>query len=351
MRIRPTRLLCAITALGLLAAAPGALAQAKTKATTGQTKKTTTKKPAASTSKTIFEIPTGKLMPAWAASKPVAEVNGVVITAGEVNTLLWEWGANNVLQTVMVFKMIDQEAKKLGITVTRKEIEKQMEESFKDLKALIPKGRTLDQELLSRGTSWSRVYVQVRATQQLDKIIERKLARKDLVLSAQIVVRVPGNTEEEQKKNRDATVEQAKKVADEIRAGTISWDEAVNKYSEDPFTKSKGGDLGWRWKEELDGQFVAAVFMLKAGEVSDPVETTMGFLIIRAVKFGEKATPEEFKAASKRIVEQKRGGVVREMQDKAKMKNYLVPIIPPSQMPGQPGGPRPGGGPPPDERD
>src|SRR5262249_34885614 len=151
-----------------------------------------------------------------------------------------------------------------------------------DLKPTIPKGRTLEQELLARGQSWSRVYVQTRATLQLDKIIQRKLQRKDLVQSAQIVFRVPGNTDDEQKRNHDMVIQQAKQVADDLRAGRISWNEAVTKYSEDPFTKSKGGDLGWRWREELDPKFASAVFALKAGGISDVTDTTMGFLIIRA---------------------------------------------------------------------
>lgn len=343
MRFRTSLLVCALVGLSLIASAP-ILAQTKNKP--APKKKTTqAKKPSVppATGLGPFGVPKNKLMATWPANKAVATVNGQPIMASEINAFLWEWGANSVLQTLMVFKMIDQEAKKQGIVIPEKEILKMMDESFKDLKPLIPAGRTLDQELMSRGTAWSRVYVQIRATQQLDKIIEKGLKKNDLVDAAQIVIRIPGNTEDEQKKNKDATLEQAKKVSADIRAGTITWDEAVAKYSEDPFTKSKGGDLGWRWKEELDAKFAEAVFALKAGEVSEPVDTTMGFLIIKPVKFGTQATPAEYSAAVKRIVEQKRGGIVREMQQKAKLVNNLVPIAPPV-TPGGPGGPPAGDG-------
>jgi foldase protein PrsA len=278
-----------------------------------------------------FNLPEDKFIKAWSLTHPVAIVNGEQITAAEVANFLWEWGANNIINTLMVFKMIDQEAQTRKIHVTRAEVLAQMEESFKDLRTMIPPGRTLEQELMARNQAWSRVYLQVRATIQLDRIIQMGLDPRDLVHSAQIVVRIPGNTPDEQAKNKEETLKAAQEIADKIRGG-MAWDDAVNEYSEDPFTKNKGGDLGWRWREELDPKFAEAVFKLKPGEIADPIETTVGYQIIRCVNLGANATPEEYETARSRVVEMKRGMLVRELQDKAEMENLLVPVVPPGTV-------------------
>ncbi len=358
MRISIRQILLAALALPLLAVVPSAHTQqsvfvqgtkkpAKSApAKKPAQKKTTGKAPAkAPTSKatTTFGVPKDRLLAPWPASKVVAKVNGEAITGADVAQFIWEWRGNDVINTLMIFKLIDQEAKKRGVVVIDAEVKKMMNEQLKDLKSRMPKGHTLDQELMALNNSWSRVYVQLRATLQLDKITEKGLKKSDLIQSAQIVVRVPGNTPEEQAKNKEATLEAANKIVAEIRGG-MKWDDAVQKYSEDPFTKGKGGDLGWKWRDELDPKFAEAVFKLKPGDIADAVETPGGYQIIRATKFGTGATPAEYQAATKRITDMRRSMLVRELQEKAKMENFIVPIIPPSAMPKQtqPGEPQGG---------
>ncbi len=325
--------------IGLCLAATIALAFGVTTVSDAQTTKggkgtTATSQPAKTPAQqrpNWYNIPEDRFVPAWAPDKAVAKVNGEAITAREVTTFLWDWRAADVVNTLMIFKLIDQEANRQKIRVTRADVLAKMDETLADLKPLVPAGRTLEQELLARNTAWTRLYIQIRATIQLDRIIEQSLKRDDLVSTAQIIIRVPGNTPEEQEKNKAATLEAAQKVVEEIRGG-LSWDEAVEKYSEDPFTKGKGGDLGWRWKEELDPKFAEAVLGKNVGAVTDPIETPSGYQIVRLVKTGQQATPEEYKTAVDRITEMKRGMIVRELQDKAKMENYIVPVVPPGAM-------------------
>lgn len=57
-------------------------------------------------------------------------------------------------------------------------------------------------------------------------------------------------------------------------------------YSECP-SASKGGDLGWTAKAELDPSFAKAAFALKKGQVSKIVESTFGFHIIQLIDRSE----------------------------------------------------------------
>jgi peptidyl-prolyl cis-trans isomerase D len=80
------------------------------------------------------------------------------------------------------------------------------------------------------------------------------------------------------------------KVADVIRRAKAGEDFAklAAEVSEDPGSKSKGGDLGWVTKGEMVPQFEEALFKLKKGETTaEPVRTPFGYHAIKAVDLKE----------------------------------------------------------------
>ena len=80
----------------------------------------------------------------------------------------------------------------------------------------------------------------------------------------------------------------AEAILDSIKNGA-NFAEMAKKYSEDPGSASKGGDLGWAEKGVFYPEFEAAAFALKPGQVSGVVETPVGFHIIKLIdKRGEK---------------------------------------------------------------
>ena len=54
-------------------------------------------------------------------------------------------------------------------------------------------------------------------------------------------------------------------------------------YSEDPGTATRGGDVGWSAKAELDPEYAKAAFGLKKGSVSKIVESSFGYHIIQCM--------------------------------------------------------------------
>jgi len=80
------------------------------------------------------------------------------------------------------------------------------------------------------------------------------------------------------------------KIADVIRRAKAGEDFAklAVEVSEDPGSKSNGGDLGYVSKGEMVPQFEAAVFALKKGELSaEPVRTQFGFHAIKVLDIRE----------------------------------------------------------------
>jgi len=76
-------------------------------------------------------------------------------------------------------------------------------------------------------------------------------------------------------------VEEAKRVREEIVSGKISFEDAARKYSIDQSSRGAGGALSEiMWGRNLP-QFQAMAFELEPGNVSEPVETTIGVHLIR----------------------------------------------------------------------
>ncbi len=75
-------------------------------------------------------------------------------------------------------------------------------------------------------------------------------------------------------------------VAEQIKNGQITFEQAVQDYSEDD-SKNIGGDIGWLTMDNqtarngLGDDFVDTVLSMRAGEISGMLESNMGYHIVR----------------------------------------------------------------------
>jgi peptidyl-prolyl cis-trans isomerase D len=83
-------------------------------------------------------------------------------------------------------------------------------------------------------------------------------------------------------KDEAAVRKQAESVLQQVKAGG-DFAELAKKFSEDPGTRDKGGDLDYFSRGRMVPEFETAVFALQPGQVSDLVRTQFGLHIIKLV--------------------------------------------------------------------
>jgi peptidyl-prolyl cis-trans isomerase SurA len=111
---------------------------------------------------------------------------------------------------------------------------------------------------------------------------------------SQILIHVPA---EATPKDLEQAKEKVETVLQGLRKGT-PFEELASRYSDDTTTVSSGGDLGFFKKGEMVPTLEAVVFRMKAGEVSEVIQSSQGFHILKVtdIRAGSIAPFEEIKA-------------------------------------------------------
>jgi peptidyl-prolyl cis-trans isomerase C len=236
-----------------------------------------------------------------------------------------------VLDQLIAQKLLLQEAKKRNIKVTKRELE----DGIKTVKSRFPSDQMFLQELKKENLTEKQFEKQIEEQIMILKLTEevvkknmvkptendaRELFNKivklidkkdvklqgdeqdELKLLAQLVqryfdeqvrvrhilIRVYPNASQKEK-------EEAKKKIMEIKSRIDKGEDfttLAQKFSEDPVSKDRGGDLGFIAKGDTVEEFEKAAFSLKEGQVSDIVETKYGYHIIKVIERKPKRTPD-----------------------------------------------------------
>ena len=97
---------------------------------------------------------------------------------------------------------------------------------------------------------------------------------------AHILLRLDRTMDEVRRKVKLTTAQEA---YSKIQAG-MSFADAAQHYSEDKVSANKGGDLGWLKQGSIDKAFSQRAFSMKAGETSEPFETSFGFHLLTVIE-------------------------------------------------------------------
>lgn len=96
--------------------------------------------------------------------------------------------------------------------------------------------------------------------------------------SSNLLIKVASDATDEEKEQARATAQEA---LDKIESGELTFEEAVEQYSDDAASAKEDGDVGWDKLTTFVTEYQDALSGLAAGELSGIVETTYGYHIIK----------------------------------------------------------------------
>ncbi len=229
-------------------------------------------------------------------NEAVATVNGDKITKDMLYDELVGAGGTQTLDGMISETLVNQEADKKGIKVTKDDIEK--EKNF--IKKNYGDDAAFEQALLQNGLTMEEFEKQMDMQVKLRKLIEPDVKVSDDDVKKYFDENKASFDTAEQVKASHilvATKEEADAILKQLKDGADFATLAKDK-STDPGSKANGGDLGYFGHNQMYKEFEDAAFKLKDGELSGVVKTDAGYHIIKRTgyKAAHTATLEEKKA-------------------------------------------------------
>lgn len=139
---------------------------------------------------------------------------------------------------------------------------------------------------------------QTVSEEEVKKAFEETIAKTQTPETRQashILIAVDAKAPAEEKKKARA---QADDVYKQVKAKPASFADLAKKYSKDPGSAEKGGDLGSFRRGDMVKAFADMAYQMKVGDISEPVETEYGYHIIKLAGISASKPPafEEHRA-------------------------------------------------------
>lgn len=314
----------------------------------------------------LLAVLVATLVPAAAAAPPaedaVARVNGQAILRrdfdlavqlqfrGRAASLgLEELRAirGKVLERLIESELLHQRASKGGVEVREADVEaelKSTQEAFGSAEAFAA-------VLRENGVGEAEFRAQIRRSLRITRFVDREIAgditigaedlrryydqnpremtRQERVRVRQILIRAPADPPAA----RAAGRQKIEAILKELRSGQ-DFADLARRHSEGP-EAGRDGDAGWLTRGAAPLPIERAVFQLRAGEVSDIVETRIGFHLLR-VEERQAAGPIPFDDAKEairaRLVTREREARIKDyvagLSEKAHIERLLAPPSP-----------------------
>jgi parvulin-like peptidyl-prolyl isomerase len=159
----------------------------------------------------------------------------------------------NLVRGYINSKLLEKEAIKKGLDKT---------EAFKTKFESVRK-QLLQQELIAKITE--KVATKEKIDAEYTKITNELKGKKEAKASHILV----------------KTEKEALDVKKKLNAKGAKFSDIAKQFSEDPGSKTNGGELGYFAEGQMVPEFEKKVFSMKVGEISDPVKTDFGYHIIK----------------------------------------------------------------------
>jgi peptidyl-prolyl cis-trans isomerase D len=171
----------------------------------------------------------------------------------------------------------------------------------------IPERVRVEYVMFSAATLMQQMTASAEEVQAYYKEHEAEFTIPEQRRASHILIPFTGNGDEADIK---ATREQAAAILKQVKQSPGKFAELAKKYSKDPASAAKGGDLGFFGRGRMVKPFEEAAFSLKPGEISDLVQSPYGFHIIKLaeVRAQKTASLEEVKGVIVQKIKMSKAG-------------------------------------------
>ncbi|MDT2047193.1 MULTISPECIES: peptidylprolyl isomerase [Bacillaceae] len=232
----------------------------------------------------------------------VASVDGDKITKDQLYEVLMSQGGTDVLDSMIEQKVINKEAEKKSVTVSEKELNKELD-------ALITSyggEDTFNQALEASGIKEKEVKKDLETNLKAKKLVEDTIEISEDEMKSYFDENKDSFDQPEQVKASHILVKD-EKTANEVKKKLSDGEkfaDLAKEYSTDTASKEDGGNLGYFSKEDMVQEFSDAAFNLKVDAISNPVKTEYGYHIIKVTdkKEAQDANYENSKDEIKQLL-------------------------------------------------
>lgn len=269
-----------------------------------------------------------------------ASVNGQAISKAQVSALAYEVAGPEVLDRIINNTLVEQAARKQGLTAPPAEVNTRYGQVKQDLMAQqraqgLPV-QSIDALLAQSHQTPAMFRETLRLRILAEKLVAGKIGPIKMVHARHILVLTNANATPGQKAHTDGDAQKIiAKAQGELKAGK-AWDDVCKRYSEDPSNKDKGGDLGLigTGMTNIDPTFLAAALALNTGEVTpSPVKSVFGYHLIKVDSTSlAPASPQEraqyaaaVAAARSAQFQQIIPVYLQSLRAQARVLNYITP--------------------------
>lgn len=227
---------------------------------------------------------------------------------------------SNIVEKLIMEKLVEKETKDMKITVTDEEIQKKLDDYAIQMGGQEKFDEFLDTNNISKEFFYENMRKEILVDKHKENImnginISDKDAKEFFEQYKDNLIKVKASH------ILVSSEEEGKKILERLKNGE-SFENLATLESLDSVSAAKGGDLDYFGKGEMISEFEDAAFSLKVGETSDLVKTEVGYHIIHVED--RKDTFEDLKGDITNILkEQEYIKSVQDLRNKAKVKNYL----------------------------
>jgi parvulin-like peptidyl-prolyl isomerase len=260
------------------------------------------------------DIPTNMLPPKPIATKVLVTIDGVPLKQSDVDGVLWDWHSQAIIDELIGYQVIKNEAKKQSITVTQKEILDAIKMAIANYSASLPKGANAEEEMRKQGFPPSRVFLTWQAKLLTEKLMLRRFDKTEYFKISTMAFPIAS----EQATDLADAIKKAQSAYDQLAKGG-DWDKILAANTTDVNTIKSKGLLGWRSLGIFPASVQTELKKLSKGGITKPAQTGYGIQIFRIEELGKDASGPDLEKLRNQFTSSGQQQFVQKLRQAAKI--------------------------------